>query len=242
MIEALLKTAKNPCVLFSGGVDSLLVLYMVRQYKDVDVVTFRQDFTDKQWSVVDRVIREWGLQVWSFPPTRSYVIPNGDTLARVDEYSMGGMTFPVLRDFLHGDRCSLELDKTRLAELPCEFDVIFTGSKRVDHSFATGKNPLREQVLEIGNVKFCQPLFHWTDAEVMAKAKDLNLPFSQEFYELGDESFDSGSIVACSRCLGTGKVYCPVAEKEIDSVDWEPAKMLESFRTKYGFEVKKYVH
>lgn len=239
MIEYL-KRAKNPAVLFSGGADSLLVLHIVRQYKDVPVITFRHNFTDKQWSAVDRVIKEWNLEVWSVPPRLSYIVPNGEGLARVDEYMLGKTTLPVLQEFTHAEKCGLQLDNKTLDLALTDWDVIFTGGKKTDGNAAMG-HPFNAPVIECDGVTLVQPLFNWTPAEVLAKVRELGLPYAKEWYDGGNDEFETGMLHACSRCLTDAeRVFCPLENTVIPTVKWDRAGMLDSFRNKFGFEGNSY--
>jgi hypothetical protein len=244
MIDEVIKTARNPVVFLSGGIDSVLVLSMIREIREVDCVCFRHDFTPEQWGIVENLIKLWDLEVYTWPPQHSYLVPNGSSLARVDEYSLGLLTFPVLRDIVDGDRCLLELGQQKLETYPFNYDVVFTGSKRSDSSFATGRSPFKSDVVKFGDVTFVQPLFDLNDEEVRELAKGL--PLSAEWYEHGDAAHDTGNIPACSSCLLSGTdepVYCPKAESHIPGLVWNKTAMLSEFRKKYGFgEVKEDVN
>jgi hypothetical protein len=236
MIEEILKDSDRPCVLFSGGVDSLLVLSKVREFKkDIPVYVFKRAMTIDQWALIERIIRLWDLEVRTFPPSHSYFVPNGDELTLVDEYNLNGMLLPVIRDFVHSDEhCSLKFDEKRLPVFPFDHDTIFIGTRKEDtHPIS---RPFKKELTGIGPYLFVAPVFNWSKSEIMEAVKDL--PYSKEFYELGNELHDTGNVVACSRCVsGEGMVHCPILNKEIPSVEWNKQEMLKTFTAKYGFEV-----
>lgn len=215
---------ENPAVLFSGGIDSLLVLSMMREeYPDIAVVTLKQNYSKAQWAVVENVIKQWDLEVRSWPPMRSYLVPN-EPIARVDEYSFGEVSLPVIRDIEDGSNCVFEMDNQTLEHFPFDYDVVFVGSREDDHSPATGR-PLRSQVTDCGNFVIVAPLWKWTKDMVRAEAQKRGLP----------PALESSDIQACTKCLGGVKVYCPVKNDYIDPVDWNPGQMLGTFRERFGF-------
>lgn len=232
-----LSTAKSPAVFISGGIDSMLVLAMVREtVPDIPIYCFNQNFTHEQQNILANLIKLWDLEVRSFPPSNAYIIPNGKNLAQVSEYNLNGVVIPVLRDFIDGPKCSLTLDKTRLESYPFEHDVVLLGTRKEDTSFATGQ-PFHSPEITLGGIKFICPIFTWTRKEVTAEAKKRELPYSAEFYTAGDETFDTGNLAGyCTKCLqGEGKVHCPVANEKIDSFQWDKEVALNNFRSKFGF-------
>lgn len=234
MIRKYLSKASNPAVMFSGGLDSLLTLWMVRQERDVDVITLRQNFSKLQWGIIDKLIKEWDLTVITAPPLRSYIVPNGEYLARIDEYQFGRTALPVLRDFEDGKDCSLQMDNQTL-DYAFPYDVVFTGAKKEDWSAATGM-PMGAEVVEKDGVTFVQPLFHWTKKQVMAEVQRLGLPYTTEWYDGGDERYATDTIHACTNCMKDEKeVYCHLEQKQIETVEWDRKGMLNAFQTRFGF-------
>lgn len=239
MIEKYLEKANKPVVLLSGGIDSLVVLDMVRVAKpDIEVITFRQNMSDDQWKIIENVAKLWDLQVLSWPPTHSYVLPNGEELSRVDEYSFNGLPIPLVRDFIPGKKCSLELDEQKLAVMPIEHDVIFTGTRAQD-AHPLMPSPMRKPVIEVGPFTFVAPIYDWGKADVEAYARENDLPFSKEFYDDGKEEFDTGNISACTNCLceGEGYVFCQKLTAYIPRHQWDRSEMLGAFQYRFGLGV-----
>jgi 3'-phosphoadenosine 5'-phosphosulfate sulfotransferase (PAPS reductase)/FAD synthetase len=237
MIATMLRKSRHAAVALSGGMDSLVVLQQVRELApDTEVLVFRTDWTPQQWGIIDNLIKLWDLTVVTPPPQASYFVPNGDQLARVDEYDVGGAVLPVLRDVVHDDaRCVLELERNFLAVSPLDYDCVFTGTRRSDSSAATGP-PLRRAISRVGELWFVAPIFYWTDEQVKKAAKDL--PYAKEWYEEKDERFDTGNLLACGACVRRGDgepVHCPKEGKTIAGHVWDQPVMLEKFRSKFGF-------
>ena len=179
-------------------------------------VGVQTDFTPQQWEIIDKLIRLWDLTVVAPPPKASYLIPNGENLARVDEYDIGSRaTIPVVRDIVHSDRCLLDLNQNFLRLSPLDYDCIFVGTKQQDSTPAMSQ-PLKEAISQIGTLTAVAPLFYWSEEQVEEASKGL--PYSKEWYEDGDENFDTGNLLACSRCVrsGTGEpVDCPKEGKMV---------------------------
>lgn len=237
MIPTLLGKAAHAAVAVSGGRDSLIVLDQVRKVRpDIEVLVFKTDFTANQWKVIDNLIRLWDLTVMAPPPKASYLIPNGEQLARVDEYDVGvGVTIPVLRDLVHSERCLWDLENRYLPVSPLGYDLLFVGSRQGDSSPATGQ-PLHKAVSRIGNMTIASPIYYWTDEQVREASKEL--PYAREWYEEGDASFDTGNLLACSRCVDSGDgrpVCCPKQGRVIKGHEWDKPLMLKTFREKFGF-------
>lgn len=229
--------ADNPCVFLSGGIDSMLVLSMAREVlPDIAIYCLNQSFTIEQWKIVENLIKAWDLEVKSFPPARTYLIPNGKRLAQVAEYNVNGVVIPILRDAVDGPKCYLERDQTILEQYPFEHDVVLVGSRREDNSFATGQ-PFGQQEIVRGGIRFVAPLFDWSTDEVMAEATKRDIPYSMEFYEEGKDEFDTGNLVCCVACLNSSddRVFCPKEQAMIPTFQWNKPQALQHFRTRFGF-------
>lgn len=239
MIPTLLGKSRHAAVLLSGGIDSMLVLRQVREHcPDIEAIVFRADMAKEQWAIIENLIRLWDLTVVTMPPSASYLVPNGTELARVDEYVIGGVPIPHLRDFVHDDsRCAIEVQQMFLPNPPLDYDLIFVGTREGDRSEATGR-PLQKAVTVTNGMTIAAPIYYWTDEQVKEAAQGL--PYAKEWYEDGDPKFDTGNIVACSNCLHNGTsapVLCPKLGDKIPGHEWDREGILKAFRNKFGFEV-----
>jgi hypothetical protein len=240
--ESLSRAGGAGVVLWSGGMDSTLVLSLAREVDpDIDVLLFKQDFSAEQWEQAAAIIRDWDLQVFSYAPANRYFLPNERGVSLVDEYGVADFVLPQVRDFIAGGAtgggCALELSPERMLYYDGEWQVFFTGVLQTDSLYATNGNPFQNEAVKAVNGKhFVSPLFDWTKEEVFAAVRELNIPYSKEFYENGDERFDTGNINACAACLCSDKeVYCPREQKLIPPVVWDKEGMLEAFRQKFGY-------
>jgi len=234
LLHEYLDIAKNPVLLLSGGRDSVYLLSEIRKLRgDIDCICFAADFTKEQWRIIENLVELWNLEVYVVAPRHTYLIPNGEgQLARVDEFGLGNLTFPVVRDIAHDDsRCLLEMSEDRSAGLaPWNYDVVFTGTRKSDRSYATGR-PFQKDVVSTNGTTFVAPLWDMTDSDIDDAVRGLPFDFP------ADERLDSGNLISCSRCFDTEQeqVLCPKTATNIETINWAPDKMLSAFRQKYGF-------
>lgn len=210
---------ENPCVLWSGGADSTLVLALAREIKpDIDVCQFRIDMSPYQKRFVDRVAAEWKLQVFSWSPAMRFFVPYKDTYALADIYAWGHSHIPAVRELLDAESpCALDLSTQRTPALDERYDLLLMGILGTDseygHAIATEGR--------VGTSEFYSPLGDMTKDDVLGTMRSLNLPLDERVRD-GDEYADTGMIGCCHRCLkkGTGPVFCPKAQRDIPRIDW----------------------
>ncbi len=220
--------AKSPVVFLSGGADSVVVLdEVIKHHPNIEAVTFNQDFTKPQWQIIENLLDKYEVELHTFPPNQSYLIEREGRLAKVDEYGLNDFLFPVVRDLVEGERCLHDLDPRRIENVPFPYDVVFVGTRKEDADPAI--RPMAQPVIKQHGITFVAPLWEWTKEQVLERAREL--PISKEFYEQGKEEFDTGNLIACSRCY-QGQAYCPKEMKVIPKVEWDKDRNLEYFRTR----------
>lgn len=214
-----------PCVFFSGGMDSLLLLYLVKEQSDVPVISFVSDVEKSIWKKFEKLITEWNLTLYTYPVKNRYVVPVSDGLALVDEYGFAGFDLPVIRDISESDRCLADLNKDRFSNFDFGFDTVFTGVLKDDDTAITGKNWF-DVSKQQGKITFVQPLFDWTKEEVEEEIKNLGLM---------DLVVHTNSISVCTKCLHGKEVFCPAEQRIIAPIDFNGEEMMSAFRHKFGF-------
>jgi hypothetical protein len=224
-ISGALKGAKNPAVLCSFGKDSLLLLYLCREVNpNVNVIWYSADASKEQRAFASKVIKLWGLTVYSYSPASRYFLPKGGGLVLTDEYSFGGEWMPMLTDISEGQRCAAGLSKERTPYFAYPFDVTLSGWKKTDEQFVIGGIDVPADGFRLGPTAFYSPFRDWTDAEVLEAIKQLRIP-----YEAVDDT-----LSLCTACLqSTEPVYCPEAQKVINPVAWQPQQRLAEFRERF---------
>lgn len=220
------QSSKSPVVLLSGGVDSLLLTYLTKQY-NWPVLTFMSDWTKSQKNSLKRIAATWGVTIYSFPPVARYCCaPDADTISLVDEYQLGGAVIPVVRDVQEGKTCLADLTPTQFPMFGLEFDTALVGVLESDRHPLTGNRAPIARDQKIGDLRIVAPLFDLSKADVEQWANDLRI---MEFVIP-----ETGEIAACTQCL-VGDTICPASGEWLKKIDWDGQQMAAAFRDKFGF-------
>lgn len=220
--------AKNPALCWSGGLDSTLLLAMLREQNiPVDILQFgRETWTKGQKERADRLIKDWDLKVFSYPAGNTHFIGNGTDITAVFDYAVGGSSIPVLRDVVQGDACIATLEGQKLFSPPVEYDLYIVGTRESDAHYAL---PPPQREWTVGNAKFIAPLFDYTREDVQEGLKERGLPWE----ELSDAE-DTGSLVICDRCLrAIEPIECPIDGSMIDPQGLYLQSNLKIFRERF---------
>jgi len=205
MFKEILKY-KKPCLLWSGGMDSTLILALLRQEGiHVDIVTFgRELLTKKQKARMDALIRDWDLKVFTYPPMNRSFIGDGENISAVFDYIIGDASAPNIKDVIDGEKCIADIQGPSLPGSPVDWDCVLTGIRKDDEHYATsGLDKTSEWT--VGNTTFINVLFDWTRDEVQAALQAQGLPYT----EVEDDE-DTGNLNLCTKCLrAIEPVECP---------------------------------
>lgn len=234
VIREVLSGARYPALLWSGGKDSMLLLALVREVKNIPCIWFRMGLSREQERFARRIILEWDLEVWSWWPSDVYLVPNNEGLTLIREQAFGPARLPVLLDVEEGANCIFDFPQERTVELYPHFDHVFIGYRGEDYHHALGRNFCPADGWSLGNTKFYAPLREMKEAEVWQAIKELNVPYDTERYE--GSGLDPDVYHACTKCLYGERVFCPKEQRMIESVDWNPGLSLSSFHQRFGFQ------
>ena len=223
-------------LLWSGGMDSTLLLFLAREIKEIPVIQFRDRLTGKQLLYSDRLFRELKLKIITYAPFDRYFIPaddeGGGGLTLVDEYRVGAGRIPVLRDLVHADDlCALDAgNDARTEEFVFPFDLALTGWRIDDGHGALDGIRVPDKMI-VGHALFFSPLYAFSRDEVREMSLRAGVPEDENY---GDAFFDTGNFAACARCLeGAGRVFCPKKQKEISGFKWNKNEALRAFRARF---------
>lgn len=231
--QSLIDNYIDGSVLFwSAGLDSTLLLAVMRDIgKPFDIFQARDLWTKEQLRRADDLIKEWDLEVYSYPSATRYFIGKDENLSVIFEYALGTQSFPHIRDVIEGNQCVAELAKIKnVFSPPIVWQNHIIGSRKDDYHWSTG-SPIPSEKFEIGTNKFYAPLYNWSRLDVKNALSELGINSTEVLDEM-----DSGNLACCSTCLkGKGKVFCPAESREIDSVVWDKNQMTSLFQQKFNF-------
>lgn len=221
------------CLWLSGGKDSRLLLVIILQEKLLcGFLSFREGWTTEQNKIVNDLIKQHNLAVYSYPPEASILFGENDDLTVASVYAVGsrpGETTAILRDIVPGDACAAEImikhNEERGALIL--FDTHIWGSKKSDRHYVFGEGAIMTDAhWNIGTRKFFAPLYNWTDAEVLEALGLMGAEYAEP-----SEQQNTGNLPCCSRCLtAKDKVMCPKTKTEIPAIQWSPTENLAAWR------------
>jgi len=222
---------RKPVLFLSGGLDSLLLLVLLIEQKQVfEIIQYRTLWSKKQRERADYWIKKCNLRVYSYPPMSINLLGDDTQLSAVFEYAVGNGAIPVIRDLIDGTDCIADLDGQRMHTAPLDFDLGIVGTRKDDYHPFMGQ-PVKTQEFEVGGMQFICPLWNYTREDVKRELESRGIDAS----EVEDEA-DSGNLAMCTTCLnGTGDVFCPLEKRMIPSVQWSRENNLKAFREAYGF-------
>lgn len=218
-----------PAVMCSFGKDSMAVLHLVRQQRDLPVIFHREPFQPAKYAYANRVIMEWDLTVYDFPPEKTAVQEGGGELEVMNYYSLGGghnCALPTgVRAPLAGEKalCGLrDLYGKPTGTFAYPWNAVFHGHKSADVDPVMGAVPLHaDYALNVDCATAIFPLRDWTDADVWAYLEQSGAPLHTERYlkradgtwkERTDKTHNPDYLTACTACMrsdGPRAVPCP---------------------------------
>lgn len=245
VISRVLAEFRRPAVMWSSGKDSMVLLFLLRAARVFCPVIFhRTPFFGHKYEFADRMIREWELQVYDWPPSGVALTKANGQLSIMNFYRMGAGTCQLPQDLyelpaLEGrDRrtwlCGLQdLVHRPIGDVRYPWDVVFHGHKNSDVDPLFGAVPLECDVQMNPNVggapgpALAFVLREWTDADVWEYTRRFEVPQQSDRYnvETGEENPDRTTnpdyLEGCTRCLdrdGPKKVFCPRLKCEVGNV------------------------
>lgn len=204
-VRKILENAEHPTVWLSFGKDSLLVLRMALEAGFDGPCYF---FGDQLSDLAQQTILEHDLTVYSWPASDRYLIPDGDSLAQVDEYQIGVKRIPFISPVVTGEHCDHGEYQRFSRSFAYPHDVTLTGYKRSDWNEAVGVTFPQE--INIGVTRLVHPLYDWTDGQVIEA--------------LGFTPPEENTVEYCNECLAM-----------IESSDWDRDAALVNFRRRFNF-------
>jgi hypothetical protein len=238
LIESVVFLYKKPVIFCSFGKDSVVLLHLIRSLgHKLPVVFYREPFSPKKYEYADKIIRDWDLTVYDYPPFAvGFFTKNG--IAHTINYqnllglkNMARMTGLVAPKDGEDYLCALEdLIERPLANYLFPWDVSFHGHKGSDIDPVTGPIPLKVDLLNVpGSTDMAYPLRHWSDSDVWEYIEENKIPINEGRYEkiegqwgdVKDKALNSDYFSACWKCVDRSEastVWCPKKKAEIPNV------------------------
>lgn len=221
--------SKSVCLWFSGGSDSRLLLEILLSEKlNFCILSLTETWTRAQQSVIDKLVMDRNVAVYSYLPQSAMLIGDGDQITMAQSYAVGanGEEVMILRDIVDGKpfRCGLDINM-KIADKtfpPIIFDNHIWGTRGEDRHYVFGDEPvITTSAWRNGAVNFFAPLLKWSKSDVTRALKDLGID-----YETPADDLDTGNLVVCAACFHGNPVVCPKTQTMIEPIDWNPAANL----------------
>lgn len=236
---------KRPVVMSSFGKDSMALLGLIRAAGlKFPVIFHREPFFPEKYEFANRVIKDWDLEVYDYPPSQTALMKRNGQMEVVNFYAFGGgpnwqqhmtalPTGIVDPDYEKcGQRflCGLkDLLLKPLGNFIYPWDAVLLGHKSTDVDPLRGPMPLHvdiKQTPDSPDALF--PLRTWSDADVWEYAEQEQLPIHTDRYqkngawhERADKSLNPDYFPVCMRCIDRDQpteVICPKTGLQINNV------------------------
>ena len=227
-----------PVVLWSGGKDSMVMLHLVFEVGITPVILqYRNPFFPRKYVFTERVIREWRLTVFDYPPIAMGLKEKNGNIELVHLYQIGlkkHLHLPTNMQPIKGQddwRCGVEMLARPKATIAFPWDVLLIGHKNCDTDVTEGSVPLHTDLHHNeGAPDLAFPLRDWSHEEVWAYTEQHHLPVQESRYEKRedgtwgereDKTYNSDHTPICIRCLDKrepDRVWCPKFERAIANI------------------------
>lgn len=230
LITGMFEKFKRPCLLWSGGKDSMVLLHLTRfgMKLNLPLVCWREPWMPWKQTFVNSVIAKWDLEVWDWAPTNVQLCQGNGRIDVLNHYQISpagnpldclilarGIEKPV------GDEpylCGVETFLARpLGTFNFPWDCMLHGHKSCDEDPTSGGIPLKADLVQNPlSAAALFPLRDWSDADVFAYSEIWDVPMDPSRYQDGkilkDKFFNPDYYTACFACVEKGGpefVQCP---------------------------------
>jgi hypothetical protein len=254
VVSSMLKRYKNPCVLWSSGKDSMVLLHLLKFKMGLDfpVVCWREPWMPWKLEFTNRIIQEWKLEAWDWAPSAvklcrgmgridvmTYYQINSSLISEPQHMIVARGTEPPEEGlpFL----CGLETFLAKpLGTFNFPWDGMFIGHKSDDEDPLSGKVPLEVDWLQIERAAAgIYPIRDWTDVEVYEYIERFDVPFDETRYDVKNRTTVKNNKLnnpdyyhTCFKCCdprNSAFVHCPKYDVDVNNIShlvpWVDPKM-----------------
>jgi 3'-phosphoadenosine 5'-phosphosulfate sulfotransferase (PAPS reductase)/FAD synthetase len=235
-------------VLWSGGKDSTALLHVLK-FKagiDVPVIQYREPKLRERYAYSDKLVKEWGLEMYDYPPTRVAVADGPDV-------ETGEMRFDMLKYYQWGSTAvvmSLGTERPTKQEIESgkylcgvtdflhrptgtfnfPWEAVFIGTKGHDTDLIKGEIPLAMDVRAIDGAPVnLYPLKDWSDGDVYRYLESESVEVDPTRYVKRDgewgnnpnKSLNADFYPICFNCVDRHQgrhVHCPKLAATVSNV------------------------
>ena len=231
-IESLLlvfEKSKRPALLWSGGKDSTVLLFMIKDVlkKDIDCIQWTLPWMKAKWAFQNKISQDFNLTVYDSSPKSISLCYGNDRIDFMESYSIGQENIIIARgtepheaekDYVCGVEWLLrpKIDNTEFV-----WDSLICGHKSCDVDPLSGPIPLQVDVQRIPNsADIWFPLKEWTEKNISDYTLNNDIPFDRNRYEVidgiiktkQDKHLNSDYYHTCTNCINKNSpeyVKCP---------------------------------
>jgi hypothetical protein len=239
VIDAVLLNFRQPAVMWSGGKDSMVLLFLLRARQvNVPVIFWRQPFFAEKHEFQERIAREWDLRLYDWPPAMVKLTEGNGHLSVLNYYQVGplpGGTCAVPVDVYEPAKwdgkwiCGLrDLLHRPAGGFAFPWDCCFHGHKSSDTDPLLGSVPLEQEIaFPASGPALAFPLRDWTDADIWEYTRRYDVPQQWDRYAPGtgeenpDRTANADYYAGCVRCMerqDEKTVWCPKLKARISNI------------------------
>lgn len=240
-IEKCLSHSGKPCLAWSGGKDSMVLLDLVfnKVGAKLPIIFFREQWQPKKYEFQNRIIEEMGLEVYTWHPAYSTFQQTGDEFEVQNKYIFDNtdMTCPTgITPIEEGKpwACALDIyNRPKNMGILAGWDAMLVGHKSCDSDPIYGGDAgVRVDIrINPGQCNAFYPMRDWTHDDVFQYCEENNVPIQHSRYEkvLGkwnekaDRTHNCDYVHACTACIDNRAtavkfVHCPKFNCTIENV------------------------
>ena len=252
VIESGMAQFPNSVVLWSGGKDSMALLYLMHECGfELPVVFFREPWQPNKYAFQDRIIREWNLLAYTWHPFQSAMQEKNGEYEVQNWYKLNNATLTCPTGIVPREpglpwACAIDmLNRPKQPYLNIhEVSAAWVGHKRCDSDPVLGGDAGTrvEGRINPEHVSMFYPLRDWSHEDVWQYIEEHDVPYDKKRYikvdgkwiEQPSQRCNADYVHACTACLDRQAnekvVYCPKLDFEIESniekVPWVEPELL----------------